>query len=85
MTVWMWVRMIAIVWSRVKFPPVSQPGSWLCHTSVWPRTVIPFCSANAISASASVKLKVVCDGRSASILNAFSATSMLNSRRSVSE
>ena len=76
--------MIAIVWSRVKLPEVSQPGSWLCQTSVWPRTAMPFVSAKAMSASASVKLYVVAEGRSASILKAFSATTMLNSRRSVS-
>jgi hypothetical protein len=73
-------RRMAITSSRVKLPPVSQPGSWLCQTRVWPRTAMWFASANCTSASASVKLKVVRDGRRASILNAFSATSMLNSR-----
>src|SRR5262245_56736115 len=41
---------------------------------------MPFASANDISAFASSKKNVVLDGCNASILNAFSATSMLNSR-----
>src|SRR5436189_196994 len=49
----MWSRRIAMTSSRVNVPPVSQPGSWLCHTSVWPRTAMPLAWANATSASAS--------------------------------
>ena len=70
--------------SRVNVPLVSQFGSWLCHTSVWPRMAIPLAWANETSASASVKLYVVRAVCSASNLKAFSATSRLYSRRSVS-
>ena len=43
-------------------PVVSQSGSWLCHSSVWPRMSWLFAWANATSWSAWDQSKIPCCG-----------------------
>ena len=49
-----WCR-IASSSSSVNVPEVSHAGSWLCHTSVWPRTTWRWARAWATSRSAAEK------------------------------
>jgi hypothetical protein len=48
----MWSVMRVRSWSAVQVPEVSQPGSWLCQTRVWPRTCMSWDWAKLTTASA---------------------------------
>ena len=60
-------------------PVVSQFGSWLCQTSVWPRTRWWFARANATSWSACEKSSTPCVGSTTCHFMTFSGVTELNS------
>jgi len=55
---------------------LSQVGSWLCHTSVCPRTTWPLASALAMSASAAAQSYTPGAGFRASHFMTFSAVTL---------
>jgi hypothetical protein len=64
----------------VKLADVSHAGSWLCHTSVWPRTIWPWARAWATSRSAAEKSRTPRCASTLSHFIAFSGVTLLNSR-----
>ena len=65
--------------AAVQSREVSQAGSWLCQTSVWPRTFCLCARANATSVSAWVKSKRPCSGSTTSHFITFSGVTVSNS------
>ena len=59
---------------------VSHAGSWLCQTSVWPRTIWRCARAWATSRSAAEKSRTPRSGSTLSHFIAFSGVTLLNSR-----
>ncbi len=57
-----------------------QAGCWECQARVWPRTCLPFCTAQLWTRSPAVKSNRPCWGSVASIFISFSAVTELNSR-----
>src|SRR3954468_18920772 len=64
---------------------LTQPGNWLCHTSVWPRMRCPCASAWPTIWSAGPKLNEPRDGSVVSHFISFSGVIMLNSRSRIVE
>src|SRR3954452_10419652 len=56
----------------------SHFGSWLCQTSVWPRTSWPFRRAEATSSSAGAQLYLPRVGSTTSHFMTFSGVTVLN-------
>ncbi len=61
----------------------TQPGSWECQTSVWPRSCIPWLAACSAIRSPLPKVKLPWEGWTASHFISFSAVTLLNSAFSV--
>src|SRR5262245_48598159 len=57
----------------------TQPGVWLCHSRVWPCTILLVGTALATIPSALVKVNFPWFGSVASHFNAFSGVTWLNS------
>src|SRR3954469_15951563 len=76
----MWRRRMSLRCSGVNVPEVSHVGSWLCQTSVCPRTAWWLARAKRTSASPWLKSVTPCWGSTDSHFMTFSGVTMLNSR-----
>ena len=74
----MWLVMAAET-SAALVRLLTQEGSWLCQTSVWPLTFILFCCAKLTTWSAGPKVNVPRDASVASHFISFSGVTKLNS------
>src|SRR2546423_2424836 len=74
---WLSITLRSVLASPIE---LTQPGSWLCHTSVWPRIRCPWAWAWDTIWSAGPKLKLPRDGSVVAHFISFSGVIMLNSR-----